>query len=56
LLAALAGQPITLIHGDAWRGNLNWDADRPVWIDWAGCSRAPAVADRAERATRWSRR
>jgi hypothetical protein len=47
LLAALADQPITLIHGDAWHGNLVWATDRPSWIDWEECSRAPAVADLA---------
>src|SRR5919112_2560724 len=47
LLAALAGQPVTLVHGDAWHGNLIWVTGRPVWIDWEECSRAPAVADLA---------
>ena len=47
LLAAFAGQPVTLVHGDAWHGNLVWATGRPVWIDWEECSRAPAVADLA---------
>lgn len=47
LLAALDGLPVTLVHGDAWRGNLVWASGCPVWIGWEECSRAPAVADLA---------
>lgn len=47
LRAAIAGQPATLVHGDAWRGNLLWRAGRPYWLDWEEASRAPAVADLA---------
>jgi hypothetical protein len=47
LLAALDGLPVTLVHGDAWWGNLVWASGCPVWIDWEECSRAPAVADLA---------
>jgi hypothetical protein len=47
LLDALADQPMTLIHGDAWYGNLVWRSAVPFWIDWEECSRGPAVADLA---------
>lgn len=47
LVAALADLPVTLVHGDAWHGNLLWRGERPWWLDWEEASRAPAVADLA---------
>ena len=48
LLAAVAGAPPTVLHGDPWPGNvLRPGAGRRVWIDWEMASVGPAAADLA---------
>ncbi|MBI2168161.1 MAG: hypothetical protein HYU28_01480 [Actinobacteria bacterium] len=48
LLEALAGPPVTLLHGDPWPLNVLRPAPgRRVWIDWAGTARGPAALDLA---------
>jgi hypothetical protein len=46
ILAAAAEEPVTLLHGDPWPGNvLRPSAGRRVWIDWEMASVGPAAAD-----------
>jgi len=48
LLAAAEDEPVTLLHGDPWPGNvLRPSAGRRVWIDWEMAGIGPAAADLA---------
>jgi hypothetical protein len=48
LLEVLRSQPVTLLHGDPWPGNVRRPRPgRRVWIDWEQASAGPAAADLA---------
>jgi len=48
LLAAASDEPVTLLHGDPWPGNvLRPSPGRRVWIDWEMAGVGPAAADLA---------
>jgi hypothetical protein len=48
LLAAAGEEPVTLLHGDPWPGNVRRpSAERRVWIDWEMAGIGPAAADLA---------
>jgi aminoglycoside phosphotransferase (APT) family kinase protein len=48
LITILASQPRTLVHGDAWSGNvLTTGAGKFVWLDWAESGAGPAAFDLA---------
>jgi aminoglycoside phosphotransferase (APT) family kinase protein len=43
--AFLAAEPRTLVHGDAWSGNVLTRAKDFVWLDWTEAGAAPAAYD-----------
>jgi hypothetical protein len=46
IVAAGEAEPVTLLHGDPWPGNiLRPGAGRRVWVDWELASLGPAAAD-----------
>ena len=46
IMAAAAAEPVTLLHGDPWPGNVLRPAPgRRVWLDWELASLGPAAAD-----------
>jgi len=44
-LAALAGVPARIVHGDSHPGNVLWTADGPLWGDWEDAHLAPLEWD-----------
>jgi hypothetical protein len=46
-LAALAGVPARIVHGDSHPGNVLWTADGPLWGDWEDAHLAPLEWDLA---------
>ena len=48
LIAIVDAQPRTLVHGDAWPGNVLSNGPKDfVWLDWAGSGAGPAAFDLA---------
>jgi hypothetical protein len=46
IVAAVAAEPMAVLHGDPWPGNILRPAPgRRVWIDWEMASLGPAAAD-----------
>jgi hypothetical protein len=47
LIDVVAPQPRTLVHGDAWPGNVLRGTTDFVWLDWTGSGAGPAAFDLA---------
>jgi hypothetical protein len=48
LIAIVEAQPRTLVHGDAWPGNVVSTGPKDfVWLDWSECGAGPAAFDMA---------
>jgi hypothetical protein len=47
LIEVIADEPPTLVHGDAWPGNVLGTSAGPAWLDWEEAGVAPAPYDLA---------